>query len=63
MLFEASTVYAPGEPHGDVPYSNYRNMAGFGRYDLAQAVNTPNVWIGVAVLVAALWLGHKVLYR
>lgn len=61
MLFEASTVYAPGEPHGDVPYSDYMNMTGLGRYDLAKAVDSPNVWIGIAGILVLVFVGHKLL--
>ena len=61
MLFEASTTYAAGEPHGDVGHSQYQNMSQLGRYDIAEAVKSPNVWVGLAGILALLWIGHKTL--
>jgi len=63
MLFEASTVYAPGEPHGDVGYSDYMNMTPLGRFDLPKAVQSPNLWVGLVGIVALVWLGHRYLGR
>lgn len=58
MLFDASTVYAPGEPRGDAGYSQYQNVGLLGRYHLG-ALKSPNVVIGLAVLVVVAYWLHK----
>lgn len=56
MLFDASTTYAAGEPHGDVGYSAYMDV---DRYNLATAVRSPNVWIGLIGIAVVAYLVHK----
>lgn len=58
MLFDASTTYAPGQPRGDAPYSNYQNVNILGRYDLT-ALKSPNILIGLGVLVAVAYFLHR----
>lgn len=58
MLFDASTVYAPGEPRGDAGYSQYQNVNRVGRYDLSK-LKSPNVVIGLAVLLALAYYLHR----
>ena len=58
MLFDASTVYAPGEPRGDVGYSDYQNVGLLGRYHLDQ-LKPYSVWIGVAGLALVAYLVHR----
>jgi hypothetical protein len=57
MLFEASTVYAPGEEHGDVGYSGRMDMSEVARYHLNQ-LGGARLWIGLAGLAAVAWLVH-----
>lgn len=58
MLFEASNVYAPGEPRGDAGKSGYQNMGLLGRYHLDQLKLT-NIWIGLGGLAVLAYLVHK----
>lgn len=58
MLFDASNVYAPGEPRGDIPRGQYQNMSVLGRYHLDQ-LKLPNVWLGLAVIALLAYLVHK----
>lgn len=58
MLFDASTVYAPGEPRGDAGYSDYQNVSLLGRYHLDK-LKSPNILIGLAVLVALAYYLHR----
>lgn len=58
MLFEASTVYAPDQPHGDAPYSRYQNVNVLGRYHLGK-LSAPNIVIGLAVLLALAYYLHR----
>lgn len=58
MLFDASTTYAPGEPHGNVGYSQYQNVNILGRFHLDQVLQ-PNVVLGLAGLAAVVVLLHK----
>lgn len=58
MLFDASTVYAPGQPRGDVGYSEYQNVNVLGRYDLSK-LRAPNILIGVAVLAGLAYYLHR----
>jgi hypothetical protein len=59
MLFNASTVYAPGEPHGDVSArSGYQDVSWLGRYHLDQ-IDMPRVWVGLAGLALLAYLVHR----
>ena len=58
MLFDASTVYAPGEPRGDAGYSHYQNVNVLGRYHLGQ-LKSPNVVIGLGVLLLLVYYLHR----
>lgn len=59
MLFNASTVYAPGEPHGDVPArSGYQDTTILGRFHLDQ-VGSINLWIGIGGLLLIAYLVHR----
>lgn len=58
MLFDASTTYAPGQPHGDAGYSNYQNVNTLGRYHLDK-LKPPNIVIGLAVLLALAYYLHR----
>lgn len=60
MLFDASTVYAAGQPHGAVGYSDYQNVNRLGRYDLSRLTPT-NVLLGLLGLLVAAWLAHRYL--
>lgn len=57
MLFEASTVYAPGEEHGDVGYSGRMDMTEVARYHLDR-IGGPRLWIGILGLAVLAWLIH-----
>lgn len=58
MLFDASTVYAPGEPRGDAGYSAYQNVNTLGRYHLGQ-IRPPNWVVAVLGLGLVAVLVHK----
>lgn len=58
MLFEASPVYAPGEPHGAVAASQYQNMGIVARYHLNK-LGLTNVWVGMAGLALLAYMVHS----
>jgi hypothetical protein len=58
MLFDASTVYAPGEPRGAVGYGSYQNVNVLGRYHLG-AIRPPNWLVALAGLGLIAVLLHK----
>jgi hypothetical protein len=59
MLFNASTVYAPGEPHGDVSGSSgYQNVNLLGRYHLDEILR-PNVWVALIALALVAYIVHR----
>lgn len=58
MLFDASTTYASGEPHGDAGYSDYHRVSVLGKYHLDQ-LTAPNIWIGLGGLALIAFLVHK----
>lgn len=58
MLFDASVVYAAGEPRGDVGISNYQRMDRVARYHLDQ-LKVPNLWLALGGLALIAVLVHK----
>lgn len=58
MLFNASTVYAPGEPHGVEGRSGYQDMSLLGRYHLDK-LSPPSVLVGILGLLLVAYLVHR----
>jgi hypothetical protein len=59
MLFDASPSYAPGQAHGDVPYTpQYQSMDLLGRFHLDQ-IKPYSLWVGLIGLVLVAYLLHR----
>lgn len=58
MLFDASTTYASGEPHGDTGYSSYQDTSVLGKYHLKD-LGAPNLLIGIVGLAFIAYLVHR----
>lgn len=58
MLFDSSTTYASGQPHGDTGYSAYQDVSWLGKYHLDK-LGSPNLLIGITGLAVIAYLVHR----